>query len=227
MKKSTLFLLGTLVIGMAFSLVMAGCTTGNDTGSNGLVGTVWNGKRATPASVSCTIAENKFTWEYNRRYATALTLEDGAFTSGQSLAGTKWSGMFGNLEGYSLFNMTFEFVDATNAKPSWGPLDYATYTLNGNIINFIYTTVREGTLVFKENSAFQFDDRNTTATGTYKTEGGSITLNGVWLNGDAGTGTTFELSGTISGGTINLADDVFWGIRIFNNEAEPWYPKEP
>jgi hypothetical protein len=224
-------LTGMLVIvgaGMAFGLELAGCDNGNGTGSNGLAGTVWNGKRATPASVSCTIANNKFTWDYERRYATALTLENGTFTSGQSLAETKWSGMFGNLEGYSFFNMTFEFVDATNAKPSWGPFDYATYTLvDGNTINFIYTTVREGTLAFKDNSAFQFDDRNTTATGTYKMAGGSITLNGVWLNGDAGAGTTFELSGTISGGTINFTDGDFWGVTIFNNEAEPWYPKEP
>jgi hypothetical protein len=225
--KKTRFALGTLVIGMVFGLVLARCATGNGTGSNGLAGTVWNGRSEIPASISCTIADNKFTWEHDRRYATALTLEDGTFTSGQSLAGTKWSGLFGNIEGHNLFNMTFEFVDTTNAKPSWSPLDYATYTLNDDTINFNYMRVREGTLAFKENSAFQFDDRNTTATGTYKTTGGSITLNGVWQNGDAGTGTTFELSGTISGGTINLTDGDFWGIRIFNNEAEPWYPKEP
>jgi hypothetical protein len=193
-----------------------------------LTGTVWNGRRETPASVSCTIADNKFTWDYTQRYATELTLEEDTFISGQSLAGTRWSGKNGNKEGIiNGYNMMFEFVDETNAKPSWTPFDYATYTLDGDTIHFDYTTVREGTLAFKENSAFQFDDRNTTATGTYKTEGGSITLNGVWLNGDAGAGTTFEVSGTISGGTITLTGTVFWRITIFNNEAEPWYPKEP
>jgi hypothetical protein len=221
MAKKKIFWIMTVVM-LAFSVMAC-----DHDGSEGdvLSGTVWNGKRETPAPVSCTIADSKFTWDYDRRYATELTLENGTFTSGQSLTGTKWSGMFGNKEGYSLFKMTLEFVDETNAEPSWGPLDYATYTLNTDTITFNYVTVREGTLAFKENSAFQFNDRNTIATGTYQTEGGSITLNGVWQNGDAGAGTTFDVSGTISGGTINLADGVFWGIKIFNKTTEPWYPK--
>jgi hypothetical protein len=221
MKRKRLFWI-IPAAALAFGVMACGPDGGDD---DVLAGTVWNGRRETPASISRTITDSKFTWDYNRRYATALTLEGGAFSSGQSLAETKWSGMFGNLEGYNLFNMTLEFVDETRAEFSWEPHDYATYTLDGNTIHFNYMEVREGTLAFKENSTFQFDDRNTTATGTYKTEGGSITLSGVWLNGDAGAGTTFELSGTISGGTITLTDGVFWGIRIFNNETEPWYPK--
>jgi hypothetical protein len=176
MAKEKLFWI-MLVVMLAFS-VMACDPDGSD--GDMLPGTVWNGRRETPDSVSCTIDGNKFTWSYDRRYATELTLEDGAFTSGQSLAGTKWSGLFGNIDGYNNgFNMTLEFVDETNAELSWAPLDYATYTLNGNTINFNYVTVREGTLAFKEKSTFQFNDRNTEATGTYQTEGGSITLNGV------------------------------------------------
>jgi hypothetical protein len=50
-------------------------------------------------------------------------------------------------------------------------------------------------------------------------------LNGVWQNGDAGAGTTFDVSGTISGRTINLEGLVFWEITIFNKATEPWYPK--
>jgi hypothetical protein len=221
MAKKKLWGIMPIVV-LAFSVMACG-HDGSD--GDALPGTVWNGRRETPASISCTIADNKFTWDYNRRYATALTLEGGTFTSGQSLAGTKWSGLFGNLEGQNLFNMTFEFVDETRAKPSWGPHDYATYTLDGDTIHFNYVTVREGTLAFKKNAAFQFNDRNTEAAGTYETEGGSITLNGVWQNGDAGAGTTFDVSGTISGGTINLEGLVFWEITIFNKATEPWYPK--
>jgi hypothetical protein len=213
MSKKRLFWIMPVVV-LAFG-VMACDPDGSD--GDVLAGTVWNGRRETPASIPCTIANNKFTWEYDLEYPIALTKE-GVVYQGESLAGTAWSSQPEN-------DLRFEFIDETNVKSSWGPLDYITYTLDGDTINFNYITVREGTLAFKENSVFQFDDDNTIATGTYTTEGGSITMNGVWQNGDAGAGTTFELSGTISGGTINLTDGVFWGIFIFNKETEPWYPK--
>jgi hypothetical protein len=222
MAKKRFFWIMSAVV-LAFG-VMACDPGGSDI--DVLAGTVWNGRRETPASIACTIVNNKFTWDYDRR-ATELTLENGTFTSGQNLAGTKWSGMRGNIEGHNGSNMTLEFVDETRAEPSWEFHNYATYTLNGDTINFNYVDVREGTLAFKENSTFQFNDHNTEASGTYKTDGGSITLNGVWQNGDSGAGTTFEMSGVISDGTLTLDSGHFWGIRIFNQAVEPWYPMEP
>jgi hypothetical protein len=195
-----------------------GLTAGPIPQGNELAGTVWLGRRETPDTFSLMISANKITWQHDMRYPTELTKEGPAY-SGGSLAGTRWSGNFGNLVNYengNSFIMTLEFIDGTNAKPSWNSLDYITYTKAGDTINFVYTTVREGELAFGENSVFQFKDRNTHATGTCKVVGGNITLNGVWQNGDAGAGTTFVVPGTISSGTITLTRGDFWGVMIFN-----------
>jgi hypothetical protein len=218
MKKVKFSILGMLVMALAFG-VMACNPDGSDI--DVLAGTVWNGRRETPATFSYTIVNNKFTWDYETYAAIVLTKEGVPYSSGGSLAGTVW---YNESEDFRL-----EFIDATNVKSSWGPLDYITYTLVGDTINFDYTLVREGTLAFKENSTFQFNDSNTIANGTYKTDGGSITLNGKWETGDV-VGTDWEVfvvSGTVSGGTITLARGDFWGIMIFNKAAEPWYPKKP
>jgi hypothetical protein len=180
----------------------------------GLAGTEWFGRDETTTNLSYKISGSTFTWDHDRRYPAVLTKEGDPY-SGGSLMGTVWSDP-DNKSGYN----KIEFAETT-AKASWGPLDYMTYTLNGYTINFVYTRVREGTLTFKENSAFQFNDRNTQARGTFTVREGSITLNGVWDNGDAGAGTRFEMSGTVSGGVITFTDGVFWGIKIFKNSEAP------
>jgi hypothetical protein len=212
MKKNKFSVLGMLAMVLALGFPFNGCANGNDN-TYAIGETVWFGRVETITPLSYRISNNAFTWEHDRRYPAVLTKEGDTY-SGGSLAGTVWSNERGVPGGY----MRLEFIDATNAKPSWGPLDYMTYTLVGDTVNVVYTRVREGTLTFKEDSTFQFKDRNTQATGTSKVEGDVITLNGVWENGDAGAGTRFEVSGTVSGGAITLTSGVFWGIKIFNKQ---------
>ena len=206
---------------IAFMLVLGFVSCG--TVPDELAGTVWNGRRENTYEYSLEINDGKFTWDIENRWLPVLfKITEDNFE--EDLVGTVWEGrwIFEDETIDSDVSHRLEFTDETTAGQSWEPLDTIAYTLEDNTINFVYTEIKEGTLIFGDNSDFIYKDSNTHAVGTYSIEGNNFTLIGNWLSGDT-LEEEIELTGTISGNTFTLHDGHFWNLRIYNKDDEPWY----
>jgi len=207
----------TASLGLIAAMLVLGFVSCGDELPDELAGTTWNGRRETPHEFSYEITDGKFIWSHERRYNVLFEKTDGAYEGG-SLADTTWRGRWiyddGSYE-EGQGGHTLEFIDETTAVPSWERLDTITYTLDGATINFVYTSIREHTLIFEENSNFR--NSNSSAVGTYTIRGSNLTLTGNWVSSDI-VGEDIDYAGIISGNTITLNKGSFYGVVLFNKE---------